>query len=45
MAERLNWTDERAQVKRPRLDIKLENDEANDSYCFPETIHCKENTT
>lgn len=43
MVDRLNWTDERAH-KRARLDIKLENDEVNDSYCFPETVHCKENT-
>lgn len=43
MAERLTWSGERAEAKRPKLDIKLENEEAND-YSFPETTRfCKDN--
>lgn len=48
MGDRLIWTGERAEAKRPRLDIKLENEEVNDSYNFPDTIrnnHCKDNST
>ncbi|CAG9814095.1 unnamed protein product [Phaedon cochleariae] len=44
MAERLSWTGERAEAKRPKLDIKLENEEINDSYCFPESARsCEDN--
>lgn len=40
------WTGERAEAKRPRLDIKLENEDVNDSYNFPDTIRIsKEGTT
>ncbi|XP_019864955.2 uncharacterized protein LOC109594196 isoform X2 [Aethina tumida] len=38
LSERLTWTGERAQAKRPRMDIKLEHDECNDGYSFPDTI-------
>jgi len=29
--------DERGAWKRRRLDIKLESDDPNDNFCFPET--------
>lgn len=46
MGDRIIWTGERAEPKRPRLDIKLENEELNDSYNFPDTIrNCKDSTT
>ncbi|KRT85342.1 hypothetical protein AMK59_1085 [Oryctes borbonicus] len=46
LSERLHWPDERAEAKRPRIDVKLENEEANENYGFPENIsRCKENTT
>lgn len=46
MGDRLIWTGERAEPKRPRLDIKLENEEINDNYNFPDTIrNCKDSTT
>lgn len=32
-----NWYEEQPEVKRRRLDIKVESDDAND-YCFPENI-------
>lgn len=37
MNERLTWNGERAEAKRPKLDIKLENEDVNDNYTFPET--------
>ncbi|KAJ8926976.1 hypothetical protein NQ314_020601 [Rhamnusium bicolor] len=44
MSERLTWSGERAEAKRPKMDIKLENDDVNDGYCFPETVRtCKDN--
>lgn len=44
LTDRLTWTGERAEAKRPRLDIKLEDDEINDNFTFPETIRtCKDN--
>ncbi|XP_017769731.1 PREDICTED: nuclear factor of activated T-cells 5 isoform X2 [Nicrophorus vespilloides] len=39
MTDRLNWTDERAQAKRSKVDIKLENDEVNENYSFPEHVN------
>ncbi|XP_031351413.1 nuclear factor of activated T-cells 5-like isoform X3 [Photinus pyralis] len=43
LTDRLTWTGERAEAKRPRLDIKLEDDEINDNFSFPETIRtCKD---
>ncbi|XP_050509258.1 uncharacterized protein LOC114332415 isoform X3 [Diabrotica virgifera virgifera] len=36
--ERLTWTGERAETKRQKVDIKLEDEEVNDGYCFPETV-------
>ncbi|CAG9863029.1 unnamed protein product, partial [Phyllotreta striolata] len=43
-SERLTWTGERAEPKRPKLDIKLENEDLNDGYCFPESVRtCKDN--
>ncbi|XP_018574169.1 nuclear factor of activated T-cells 5 isoform X2 [Anoplophora glabripennis] len=44
MSERLTWTGERAEAKRPKMDIKLEHDDVNDGYCFPEAARsCKDN--
>lgn len=44
MSERLTWTGERAEAKRPKMDIKLEHDDVNDGYCFPEAArNCKDN--
>ncbi|XP_074029912.1 nuclear factor of activated T cells 3 isoform X2 [Leptinotarsa decemlineata] len=44
LSERLAWTGERAEAKRPKLDIKVEHDEINDRYCFPEAVRtCKDN--
>lgn len=41
--DRLGWNHE---AKRPKMDIKLEHDDVNDGYCFPEAIRtCKESTT
>lgn len=37
MTERLPWNGERSQAKRPKLDIKLEHEDVNDNYTFPET--------
>ncbi|XP_076271222.1 nuclear factor of activated T cells 3 isoform X2 [Rhynchophorus ferrugineus] len=43
-SERLTWSGERAEAKRLRLDIKMEDEEANDSYGFPNSVRqCKEN--
>ncbi|XP_030761123.1 nuclear factor of activated T-cells 5 isoform X2 [Sitophilus oryzae] len=43
-SERLTWSGERAEAKRLRLDIKMEDEEANDSYCFPPNVRqCKDN--
>lgn len=45
LAERLHWPNDRAEAKRPRIDVKLENEDANENYGFPENINaCKENT-
>ncbi|KAF5274957.1 hypothetical protein FQR65_LT04299 [Abscondita terminalis] len=44
LTERVAWTGEQAEPKRPRLDIKLEDDEVNDNFSFPDTIRtCKDN--
>ncbi|XP_050309725.1 uncharacterized protein LOC126745779 isoform X2 [Anthonomus grandis grandis] len=43
MSERLNWTGERLEPKRLRVDIKVENEDVNDNYCFPSTVQCKDN--
>ncbi|XP_066138604.1 nuclear factor of activated T-cells 5 isoform X2 [Euwallacea fornicatus] len=44
MSERLTWTGERAEAKRLRMDIKVENEEVNDNYCFPDSaLQCKDN--
>ncbi|KAG5878493.1 hypothetical protein JTB14_010277 [Gonioctena quinquepunctata] len=46
MNERLAWSGERAEAKRPKLDIKLEHEEINDGYCFPEGARsCKDNVS
>lgn len=46
MGDRLLWTGERSEAKRPRMDIKLENDDFGGGYSFPETIRsCKESTS
>lgn len=46
LSDRLTWTGERTEVKRPKLDIKLENEEVNDNFSFPEsTRSSKENTS
>ncbi|XP_044267876.1 nuclear factor of activated T-cells, cytoplasmic 3 isoform X2 [Tribolium madens] len=46
MSERLTWNGERAEPKRLKMDIKLENEDVNDRYCFPETLRsCKDSTT
>lgn len=37
-ADRLTWTGERSETKRQKVDVKLEQEEANDSYCFPENV-------
>ncbi|KAJ8952277.1 hypothetical protein NQ318_007445 [Aromia moschata] len=43
MSERLTWTGERAEAKRPKMDIKLESEDVNDGYCFPDTVRtCKD---
>ncbi|ENN74818.1 hypothetical protein YQE_08591, partial [Dendroctonus ponderosae] len=44
MSERVAWNGERVEAKRPRLDIKVENEEVNDNYCFPDSVlQSKEN--
>lgn len=44
VTDRLTWSGERAEAKKPKLDIKLEHEEINDNYSFPEgTRNCKEN--
>ncbi|XP_063903458.1 nuclear factor of activated T-cells 5-like isoform X3 [Zophobas morio] len=46
MSDRLTWNGERAEAKRLKMDIKLENEEVNDRYCFPDTVrNCKESTS
>nr|XP_015835684.1 PREDICTED: uncharacterized protein LOC663601 isoform X3 [Tribolium castaneum] len=46
MSERLTWNGERAEPKRLKMDIKLENEDVNDRYCFPDTLRsCKDSTT
>nr|CAI5863768.1 unnamed protein product [Callosobruchus analis] len=35
---RLTWSGAPAEAKRLKLDIKLEHEEYNDNYCFPEAI-------
>lgn len=42
--DRVTWSGERPEAKKPKLDIKLENEEVNDNFSFPEsTRSCKEN--
>lgn len=44
LSDRLTWSGERAETKRAKLDIKLENEEINDNFSFPDTTKtCKEN--
>ncbi|XP_045470078.1 uncharacterized protein LOC123677546 isoform X2 [Harmonia axyridis] len=44
IADRLGWPS--SVGKKPRLDVKVEHDEDNDGYCFPETIRAtKENSS
>lgn len=44
-SERMGWHQEQPEAKRLRLDIKLEDDEVNDNFSFPEAISSSENTT
>jgi nuclear factor of activated T-cells 5 len=42
---RLTWNGERAEAKRLKMDIKLENEDGNERYCFPDTLRtCKDST-
>lgn len=44
ITEHSNWSaDEQMYRKKSKLDIKLENDEVNDNFGFPETARCKGN--
>ncbi|XP_044752311.1 nuclear factor of activated T-cells 5 isoform X3 [Coccinella septempunctata] len=44
IVDRLGWPT--STVKKPRLDVKVEHDEDNDGYCFPESIRAsKENSS
>lgn len=46
MSDRLTWNGGRAEAKRVKMDIKLENEETNDRYCFPSTLgSCKDSTS
>lgn len=43
LAERVSWSGDRAEAKKPKLDIKLENEEVN-HFSFPDGAKsCKEN--
>jgi hypothetical protein len=33
-----SWVNEHSEVKRKKLEIKLESDDANDNFCFPEAM-------
>jgi hypothetical protein len=33
-----SWVNEHSEVKRKKLEIKLESDDANDNFSFPETM-------
>lgn len=33
-----SWVNEHSEVKRKKLEIKLESDDANDNFTFPETM-------
>ncbi|XP_057657150.1 uncharacterized protein LOC130894380 isoform X1 [Diorhabda carinulata] len=37
-SDRLTWTGDRSESKRQKIDVKLEREEANDNYCFPENV-------
>lgn len=38
------WVDDLPDIKRRKLDLKVENEETNDGYCFPDNLkNCKEN--
>ncbi|KAF5300322.1 hypothetical protein FQA39_LY11179 [Lamprigera yunnana] len=41
LSERLTLTAEHVEAKRPRLDIKLEDDEINDSFSFPDAVRMR----
>ncbi|XP_025829828.1 uncharacterized protein LOC108738118 isoform X2 [Agrilus planipennis] len=44
--DRLAWSQERSAAKRQKLNIKVEDDEINDNYSFPDSVRtCKENNT
>ncbi|CAG9768462.1 unnamed protein product [Ceutorhynchus assimilis] len=44
MSERLAWTGERSGAKRLCTNIKVEHEEANGNYCFPNApMQCKDN--
>ncbi|GLV42329.1 NFAT nuclear factor [Carabus blaptoides fortunei] len=44
--ERNVWADEVPDIKRRKLELKVENEETNDGYCFPESLKtCKENNS
>ncbi|KAL1494845.1 hypothetical protein ABEB36_010368 [Hypothenemus hampei] len=44
MTERLTWNGERAEAKRLRMTIKIESEDVNDNYCFPNPVlQCKDN--
>jgi len=34
----VSWLNEHSEVKRKKLEIKLESDDANDNFSFPETM-------
>lgn len=36
IADRVSWSGDRTEAKKPKLDIKLENEEVNDNFSFPE---------
>ncbi|CAH0557252.1 unnamed protein product [Brassicogethes aeneus] len=43
VSERLTWNSERAEPKRPRIDMKLEYQEENNNYNFPKAVKsCKD---
>ena len=35
----VSWLNEHSEVKRKKLEIKLESDDANDNFSFPETMN------
>jgi len=37
--QEISWLNEHSEVKRKKLEIKLESDDANDNFSFPETMN------